>query len=146
MIGIVLSGHLDDGTAGLQAIKACGGIAVVQDPREAQVSSMPMSALRHVDVDHCLPSAGMARLLTGLVAEPAPQPQAATPPTLAREHALSVGPQGEEVVKNLQALPIPPLTPVRIAAACSGKSRTRNRPVSDATPDMPIRCARLPNR
>jgi two-component system, chemotaxis family, protein-glutamate methylesterase/glutaminase len=107
VVGIVLSGHLDDGTAGLQAIKACGGIAVVQDPREAQVSSMPMSALRHVDVDHCLPSAGMARLLTGLVAQPAPQPEAATPPTLAREHALSVGPQGEEVVKNLQAFADP---------------------------------------
>ncbi|GAB4523587.1 MAG: chemotaxis protein CheB [Pleurocapsa sp.] len=49
--GIILTGMLDDGTAGLQAIKACGGIAIVQDPKEAKYPSMPKSAIANVAVD-----------------------------------------------------------------------------------------------
>jgi len=49
-----LSGYLDDGTVGLQAIKACGGLAIVQDPVEAEARDMPASALEHVDVDRVL--------------------------------------------------------------------------------------------
>jgi two-component system, chemotaxis family, protein-glutamate methylesterase/glutaminase len=67
VIGIVLSGRLDDGTAGLQAIKAGGGIAVVQDPSDAEEPSMPNSALRHVSVDHCLPATAIGRLCAELV-------------------------------------------------------------------------------
>ncbi|HLM53305.1 MAG TPA: chemotaxis protein CheB [Pseudoxanthomonas sp.] len=69
VIGVVLTGMLDDGTAGLQAIKACGGTAVVQDPADAAAPSMPLSALRHVEVDHCRPLAGMPALLDALVAQ-----------------------------------------------------------------------------
>jgi two-component system chemotaxis response regulator CheB len=50
-IGVLLSGFLDDGTVGLQAIKACGGVALVQDPSEAEAPEMPASALEHADVD-----------------------------------------------------------------------------------------------
>lgn len=71
VIGVVLSGALADGTAGLRAVKRCGGLAVVQDPADALVSSMPHSALRHVEIDHVSPAAGMAKLLTGLVGQPA---------------------------------------------------------------------------
>jgi two-component system chemotaxis response regulator CheB len=53
-IGVVLSGYLDDGTVGLQAIKACGGLVLVQDPADAEASDMPSSALKHVDVDQVL--------------------------------------------------------------------------------------------
>jgi len=53
-IGVLLSGYLDDGTVGLQAIKACGGMAIVQDPFEAKAMDMPASALQHVDVDRVL--------------------------------------------------------------------------------------------
>jgi two-component system, chemotaxis family, protein-glutamate methylesterase/glutaminase len=71
VIGVVLSGALNDGTAGLKAIKRCGGQAVVQDPEDATVPDMPRSALRHGAVDHCVPVAEMAGLLARLVAEPA---------------------------------------------------------------------------
>ena len=49
--GIILTGMLDDGTAGLGAIKACGGMAIVQDPKEAIYPSMPESAIANVAVD-----------------------------------------------------------------------------------------------
>jgi len=67
VIGVVLSGSLADGTAGLRGIKRCGGLAIVQDPAEALVPDMPTSALRHVDVDHVCRAEEMARLLGRLV-------------------------------------------------------------------------------
>jgi two-component system chemotaxis response regulator CheB len=73
VIGVVLSGGLDDGTAGLDAIKRCGGIAVVQDPAEATVPDMPRSAIRHVAVDYIAKTAGIADLLAGLAGEAAGQ-------------------------------------------------------------------------
>ncbi|MCW2991547.1 MAG: CheB methylesterase [Solirubrobacterales bacterium] len=54
--GVVLSGMRDDGTVGLARIKECGGIAVVQDPEDAQHDSMPLSAIENVAVDAILPA------------------------------------------------------------------------------------------
>src|SRR3989442_6676126 len=70
-IGVVLSGALDDGTAGLWAIKLRGGTAIVQDPAEAVHRSMPLSALDNVEVDYKLPVAEIGPLLRRLVHEPA---------------------------------------------------------------------------
>ncbi len=68
-LGVILTGGLNDGTAGLYEVKRHGGVAIVQDPDEAQSASMPRSALAHVSVDHCLPLAAIAPLLGRLVSE-----------------------------------------------------------------------------
>lgn len=73
VIGVILSGYLDDGTTGLWTIKLKGGIAVVQDPKDAPVPSMPESALREVKVDYCVPLSEMPNLLTRLTTEEAPK-------------------------------------------------------------------------
>lgn len=73
VVGVILSGYLDDGTAGLQAIKACGGKVLVQEPSEAVAPSMPQSAIDHVDVDWRLPSAEIGPALLALASgTPAP--------------------------------------------------------------------------
>lgn len=72
VIGIVLSGWLDDGTSGLWRIKHNGGIAIVQDPNDAEVPSMPENAAREVAVDYCIPVNEMAAILTKLSKTPLP--------------------------------------------------------------------------
>ncbi len=75
-IGVLLSGSLSDGTAGLRAIKRCGGVAVVQKPEEAMVPAMPRNALRNVEVDHVCAVAEMPALLARLAHEPVgPSPE-----------------------------------------------------------------------
>jgi len=67
VLGLILTGALDDGTAGLLAIKHRGGIAMVQDPNEALYPSMPFSALAHVQVDYVLPVASIGPQVIQLV-------------------------------------------------------------------------------
>jgi two-component system, chemotaxis family, protein-glutamate methylesterase/glutaminase len=69
-VGVIMSGGLDDGTAGLRAIKQLGGTAIVQDPDDALFPSMPESALSNVDVDYKLPATDIALLLARLASEP----------------------------------------------------------------------------
>lgn len=73
VIGVVLTGGLDDGTAGLWAVKHLGGTAVVQDPADAFAPSMPKSAMQHVTVDHCVPLVEIAPLLVRLSREAVPE-------------------------------------------------------------------------
>jgi two-component system chemotaxis response regulator CheB len=70
---VVLSGNLNDGTAGLLSIKRWGGLAVVQSPESALYTSMPRSAIDQVEVDHIVAADGLAGLLSSLVGEPVPE-------------------------------------------------------------------------
>lgn len=72
VVAVVLTGNLDDGTAGLAVVKRYGGVAVVQDPQEADYPSMPASAIANVAVDHVLPLADIGPLLDELVRQPLP--------------------------------------------------------------------------
>jgi two-component system, chemotaxis family, protein-glutamate methylesterase/glutaminase len=69
-IGVVLSGALDDGTLGLRAIKAHGGLTIVQDPESALHPGMPTSAIRYVAPDRVLPPEGIAAALSQFAAPP----------------------------------------------------------------------------
>lgn len=70
-IAVVLTGMLNDGAAGLAAVKRCGGITVVQNPADALAADMPWGALRASDVDYRAPISDMAELLVKLVGEQA---------------------------------------------------------------------------
>ncbi|MGB3788526.1 MAG: chemotaxis protein CheB [Phormidesmis sp.] len=70
-IGVVMTGYLDDGTAGLLAVKRCGGIAIVQDPEDADCPDMPMNAIAEVDVDYQLPLHRIGKTIMQLVSQSA---------------------------------------------------------------------------
>jgi two-component system chemotaxis response regulator CheB len=67
VVGVLLTGYLDDGTAGMTAIHRCGGICVVQDPADAAYPDMPQNALNRVKIDHTVPLAEMGALLVRLL-------------------------------------------------------------------------------
>lgn len=70
VVGVVLTGYLDDGAAGLWAIKTCGGITIVQDARDALYHDMPANAAMAIDVDYTLPVAEIGPLLDSLARQP----------------------------------------------------------------------------
>jgi tetratricopeptide (TPR) repeat protein len=82
VIGVVLTGALDDGTAGLWAIKLRGGTAIVQDPEDAMHRSMPLHALDNVEVDYTVPATEIGPLLGRLVREQAGEAPPALEPQL----------------------------------------------------------------
>lgn len=98
VIGVILTGQLNDGMSGLQAIDKCGGLTVVQDPKDAAYPEMPTSALRHVDVDHCVPVGAMGSLLASLVKLPAGK-QKAPPADIVLEAKIA-----ERVLSDLAAV------------------------------------------
>jgi two-component system chemotaxis response regulator CheB len=102
-IGVVLTGRLDDGTAGLQVIKQRGGIAVVQDPADAFAPSMPASALKYVAADHCVPLASLPALLTSLVSTPV-QPVAADSDDERPAHEQELTLRQGDVMDHLHAI------------------------------------------
>ncbi|GGE98504.1 chemotaxis protein CheB [Hymenobacter cavernae] len=91
VIGVVLTGYLDDGTSGLWCIQRLGGVTVVQDPHDAHSPAMPTNALEYVKADYIVPLAELAALLVKLTLEPAPAEPAVTKEDLDRmEIELSI--------------------------------------------------------
>jgi two-component system, chemotaxis family, protein-glutamate methylesterase/glutaminase len=72
VVGVVLSGTRDDGSAGLAMIKAHGGVAIVQDPKDALYPGMPTNALAQVRVDAVAPSSEIADIVVRMVSEDVP--------------------------------------------------------------------------
>lgn len=66
VIGIVLTGLLNDGTAGMSGIKRSGGLTIVQDPNEAEYPDMPLSVLNAMEVDYCVSLAEMGNVIRRL--------------------------------------------------------------------------------
>src|SRR5207237_3348344 len=85
VIGVVLSGSLDDGAAGLYAVKRRGGVALVQDPADALHPGMPASAVEAVDADQVLPSRDLGEAVARLTRTEAPQEVPAVPDDLELE-------------------------------------------------------------
>ncbi len=94
-VGVVLTGTLGDGASGLRTLHDCGGITVVQDPRDAAFAAMPEAALAKSEPDHIVKLAAMPSLLRELVAKPEGKPMTPSPEIkyevdLARGHAGSM--------------------------------------------------------
>ena len=115
VVGVILSGALDDGAYGLSAIVRRGGIAIVQDPEEAEVSGMPLAALRLTQVHAVAPSSRIADVIAqfchesaGEAGRPMPRPDASEPQR----------PADDTQVADMMALNGPP-SPIT-CPACGG--------------------------
>jgi two-component system chemotaxis response regulator CheB len=105
VVGVILSGALDDGSAGLFAVKSRNGVAIVQHPEEAEAPDMPLNAMKNVSIDYCLTIAEIASLLDKLARGQAGE----------RQSALEAGEmklEKDEIVQD------PPPSDKHIAMAC----------------------------
>jgi two-component system chemotaxis response regulator CheB len=92
VIGVVLTGNLDDGTAGLWAVKDRGGVTITQSPDEAAFPSMPRNALTHAPVDHVVTITELPDLLSKLTREQVvPAGLTARGQTLVIENRIAAG-------------------------------------------------------
>lgn len=90
VVAVQLTGLLDDGVAGLEAVRRCGGVTLVQDPEEADYPEMPQAAVDAGLADHVAPLERLADLLERLVHESAPT-AITIPADIAIEARLSAG-------------------------------------------------------
>jgi two-component system chemotaxis response regulator CheB len=91
VIGVILTGNLDDGTAGLLAVKRSGGLAIVQDPADAASPSMPRNAAQHVAIDHKVSLADLAAVLVRVSKQPTKTERRIMPDRLKIEAEIAAG-------------------------------------------------------
>ena len=108
VIGVILSGRLDDGTAGLWAVKDRGGSAVVQDPEDALHPDMPRNALQYTAADHVVRADELGPLLARLAGQPVPGPP---PPPASRELELEVRIAMEDRALERGVMTLGPVSP-----------------------------------
>lgn len=107
-IAVVLSGFLDDGSAGLYAVRSRGGLAVVQDPIDAMASDMPANAIQYAGADYVLPASEIGDKLIELVAQPKVIPMSTKKKQPKKAVAGGNGhskPENEEAPNELVAYP-----------------------------------------
>jgi two-component system chemotaxis response regulator CheB len=123
VVGVVMSGNLNDGTAGLLAVKQRGGLAVAQSLETALYPGMPRSAIDHVAVDYVLAPGEIPDLLTELALQPEP--------------FLEVEPMDQDFAADREADQIPHADrdcsrashrpwPAQSVTVCCGSSRIRS--------------------
>ena len=107
VIGVVLTGMLDDGAAGLVAVRRCGGLAVVQDPADAEFDEMPRNAIAATSVDHLAAAEQIADLLVTLHAKE-PGPAVPPPRDLQLEVEIAAGGRSdaEEIAQIADLVPM----------------------------------------
>jgi len=87
-VGILLTGRLNDGTSGLEAIKRCGGLTLIQNPATAEYGDMPASAQRHVDIDYVVNLDDMSYVIKGILDEDLPE-SVSIPKSLVKENNIA---------------------------------------------------------
>ena len=108
-VGVILTGFLSDGSSGLAMIKNAGGIAIVQDPNDALVPSMPRRALEEVDPDYCLPLAEIPATITGIVRDglPARKPVPSKVASMKKQKSKAEKPEKVETEEQPSAFTCP---------------------------------------
>ena len=96
--GILLTGYLDDGTAGLIAIQRCGGISIIQDPADADYPDMPKNALNQMKPDYCIPIVEIGGVLSTIMTGK-PKKQPAIPEDIIKEVKIA-----ERVLSDLPSV------------------------------------------
>ena len=110
VIGIVLSGMLDDGTSGLWSIRRLHGLCIIQSPEDAEYPSMPNNVLEYVDVDYNVPIHEMGSLLHRLTQEEAPESNGISEEELNRLR-LEVQIAAQDNAFDMGVLDLGPFTP-----------------------------------
>jgi two-component system chemotaxis response regulator CheB len=120
VVAVVLSGTLDDGTAGVISVKSRGGIAIAQDPAEALYAGMPMSAIENAPVDYVLSVAEIAGVLVRLANEPVEE-KGGVPVPDDMEIETDMAELDADAMQQEKRLARLRATPVPNAAVCCGR-------------------------
>ncbi len=99
LIGIILTGYLDDGTAGMIAIQRCGGTCIIQDPKDAKYPDMPLNAINQVKADYIIPVAEIGPVLVQLTSKKLSVKRQAVPKDILTEAEIA-----ERVLSDLEAV------------------------------------------
>jgi len=123
-IGVILTGMLNDGAPGLADLKRCGGLTVVQNPRDAAASDMPWEALRATAVDYRAPLSSLPKLLVELSAQEAGAP-IDVPADIAEEVEIALGTAPAAIPSEGR----PDVTALSCPACGGALSRIRRQPL-----------------